>query len=161
MQPEKQIEIEDIAWLCLTSSVQSADFLFDHRDRPVPIHPRGTSAQSARDLRVKLAQRVVIRTVTAGRKLHFGGGVTRSCADGQLPASGRFRLLRPVRIDDLETALAQQLGEGPRIENLVYAIGERIESLTPVVEIDVDGATTASKEEAHVRSTLQDERCDR
>src|SRR5437867_6907862 len=161
MQPEQDIEIEDIAWLCLTSSAQSADLLLDHGDRTVPIHPRGASAQSASDLGVKLAQRVVIRPVTASGELYFGGGVTRSCADGQLPASGRFRLFRPVRIDDLETALAQQLGEGPRIENLVYAIGERIDSLTPVVEIDVARATIAPKEEAHVRPTLQDERCDR
>src|SRR2546427_12683974 len=117
MQPEKQIEIEDIAWLCLTSSVQSADFLFDHRDRPVPVHPRGTSAQSASDLRVKLAQRVVIRPVTAGGELYFGGGLARGCSDGQLPASGRFPLLRPPRIGDLGTALAQQVGESTRLDN--------------------------------------------
>src|SRR5438128_1394140 len=106
MQPEQDIEIEDIAWLCLTSSAKSTDFLLDHGDRTVPVYPRGASAQSASDLGVKLAQRVVIRPVAAGGELYFGGGLARSCSDGQLPASGRFRLLRPPRIGDLETALA-------------------------------------------------------
>src|SRR5438034_5344550 len=66
MQPEQHIEIKDIAWLCLTSPAESTDFLLDHRDRTVPVYPRGTSAQSASDLGVKLAQRVVIRLVAAG-----------------------------------------------------------------------------------------------
>src|SRR5438128_12249006 len=98
MQPEQDIEIEDIAWLCLTSSAKSTDFLLDHGDRTVPIHPRGASAQSASDLGVKRDQREIIRPDTADGRLHNGLDVTRSCAESQLLVSNRIHHLLPVSI---------------------------------------------------------------
>src|SRR5213593_1317624 len=162
VQPEEQVQVEDVSRLRLGAHAQRTDLVGDHADRAVAINANGTSAKTRRKEGVDRTQLVVGRTVGPSRELKLRGRVSyMGSLKPEFPPTRGERLPRTSWINQRQSALPEERGQRRRFEHLVDAGRERFEAPADVVEVDVFRAALAGEEEPHVRAAFERELSER